>query len=134
MIILDEDITIHSQPGNEPYRDFVDLTGRSVDHHRDIERPRSYSNDRNWPTNNAAVTHRDGFVEQADQSDFPAFDHMTQATQSDSSTPSAKNSNVTCGNCGGKGHNRTFVKCPKYHTAEESARREVLQFCSEAER
>lgn len=46
-------------------------------------------------------------------------------SHSECSSPSVKNCNITCGNCGGKGHNRTFPKCPKYHTAEESARREV---------
>jgi hypothetical protein len=50
-------------------------------------------------------------------------DHMTEVNQSQSSAN--KHSNVTCGNCGEKGHNRTFSRCPRYHTAEESARREV---------
>lgn len=77
------------------------------------------------------------------QSHFQETCHMTQTSQSQNSSlvsqsekssalsqsecssPSLKNCNITCGNCGGKGHNRTFPKCPKYHTAEESARREV---------
>nr|KAG5691527.1 hypothetical protein BaRGS_017740 [Batillaria attramentaria] len=33
--------------------------------------------------------------------------------------------NVTCGNCGQKGHNRTFVRCPNYFSAEEQARRDA---------
>ena len=52
----------------------------------------------------------------------------------DQSSSTIKNSNITCGNCGEKGHNRTYYKCKKYHTAEETARREVgffgcLSFC-----
>lgn len=52
------------------------------------------------------------------QSSNSDTDHVTQST-------SVKHLNVTCGNCGEKGHTRTFPKCSKYHTAEESARREV---------
>ncbi|WAR20559.1 hypothetical protein MAR_002397 [Mya arenaria] len=56
-------------------------------------------------------------------------DHMAMAdgqkTQIDQSQTETRNSNIKCGNCGQKGHNRTFVKCPSYHTAEETARREA---------
>ncbi|XP_053394593.1 uncharacterized protein LOC123545094 [Mercenaria mercenaria] len=60
---------------------------------------------------------------QINQSQAFSGDHMTQSSQSQSVV--IKHSNVTCGNCGEKGHNRTFPKCSKYHTAEESARREA---------
>ena len=49
--------------------------------------------------------------------------HLTPCGQS---KPTGERSiNSRCGNCEEKGHTRKDPKCPKYHTAEESARREV---------
>ena len=47
----------------------------------------------------------------------------TQSSQS--KPPAERNLNTTCGNCGEKGHTRVNPNCPKYHTADESARREA---------
>lgn len=62
-------------------------------------------------------------VGQIDQSQSSVGSRVIQSDQSQSQP--VKNSNVTCGNCGEKGHNRTFIHCPRYHTAEETAHREV---------
>ncbi len=44
---------------------------------------------------------------------------------SSSGSSSMKMSNVTCGACQGKGHNRKSKFCPNYYTDEEMQRRDV---------
>ena len=50
---------------------------------------------------------------------------VSHTHSSQSKPPAERNLNTTCGNCGEKGHTRVNPNCPKYHTADESARREA---------
>ena len=53
--------------------------------------------------------------------DFAAAD----ACLSSDTGSSAIVSNVKCGSCGQKGHNRRFERCPNYYTEKEKNRRDV---------
>ena len=66
-------------------------------------------------------------IYQSQSSSFPFTqsdaDQLTPSSQS--KTAVERNVSITCGNCGEKGHTRVNPVCPKYHTADEKARREV---------
>ncbi|XP_033763465.1 uncharacterized protein LOC117344746 [Pecten maximus] len=58
-----------------------------------------------------------------DSQDFKS----SQASSSISSTQSSLFCNVTCGNCGEKGHNRNSKTCSRYYSLEETQHRQAKQ-------
>ena len=93
-----------------------------------LDRPRdSLASGRGTFTNSTIDTLDDQplLIDLTDQPNHSNDSHVIPNTQSKECSQAGKNSNITCGNCGEKGHNRTYLRCPRYHTAEESARREV---------
>ncbi|OWF41237.1 uncharacterized protein LOC110462756 [Mizuhopecten yessoensis] len=51
----------------------------------------------------------------------------TQISSSISSTQSSSSCNITCGNCGEKGHNRNSKTCSRYYSLEETQHRQAKQ-------
>ncbi|XP_069111071.1 platelet binding protein GspB-like [Argopecten irradians] len=53
--------------------------------------------------------------------------HSSQMSPSVSSTQSSSSFNITCGNCGEKGHNRNSKTCSRYYSLEETQHRQAKQ-------